>query len=104
MYVILWKFHVPSEKASAFIAAYNAEGAWAQLFRQAKGYLGTELLHSEESPAEYLTIDRWSSMEDYARSQTQLLEAYKARDAACESLTVRETRIGSFSVSNGEAG
>jgi hypothetical protein len=41
MYVILWEFVVPPEKVGAFVAAYKTDGAWAKLFAQAEGYLGT---------------------------------------------------------------
>jgi hypothetical protein len=49
MYVILWEFVVPPEKVDAFIAAYKDDGAWAKLFAQAEGYVGTELLRSAEA-------------------------------------------------------
>jgi heme-degrading monooxygenase HmoA len=69
MHVILWQFEVAAEKAAAFVAAYSGNGAWAQLFRQAPGYLGTELLRCAEDPKHYMTIDRWSSAEDFTRFQ-----------------------------------
>jgi hypothetical protein len=49
MYVILWEFVVQPEKVHAFVAAYKSDGAWAQLFAQSDGYLGTALLSSTNS-------------------------------------------------------
>lgn len=96
MHVIIWEFQVRAERRNEFIAAYNADGAWAQLFRQATGYLGTELLCAEEAPAIFLTIDRWSTADDFKAFQEDFEESYQALDAACASLTTSERKIGSF--------
>jgi len=97
MHVIIWEFEVKPDRLSEFVAAYSANGAWAQLFRQAKGYLGTELLSATGGPARYVTIDRWHSAEDFIRFQADFAESYRALDAVCESLTMTEREIGSFS-------
>jgi heme-degrading monooxygenase HmoA len=96
MHVILWEFEVAAENAADFIVAYGADGAWGQLFRQAAGYLGTELLCSANAPTHYITIDRWRSAEDFTRFQQDFADRYKTLDAELEGLTLRETKIGSF--------
>jgi heme-degrading monooxygenase HmoA len=96
MYVILWEFEVSAENAADFVVAYGANGAWAQLFRQAAGYIGTELLRCAEDPTHYVTIDRWSSAEDFTRFQQDFGDRYNALDAELEGLTLTETKIGSF--------
>jgi hypothetical protein len=48
MHVILWEFTIKPEKQQTFLDAYGPEGNWAQLFRRAEGYLGTELLQSDQ--------------------------------------------------------
>jgi hypothetical protein len=59
MYVIVWEFVVRSERVDAFVAAYKSDGSWAQLFAQADGYIGTELLSaSDRDHMKYVTIDR----------------------------------------------
>jgi heme-degrading monooxygenase HmoA len=95
MYVILWEFVVPPGKADAFIAAYKDDGAWAKLFAQAEGYVGTELLCSTDG-ARYITVDRWQHAEDFTRSQEQFGDEYKALDTELKGLTVRERRLGMF--------
>ena len=96
MYVILWEFVVPPEKVDAFIAAYKDDGAWARLFAQGEGYVGTELLCSAEAGQEptFLTIDRWQHAEDFSRFQEQFGDEYKALDTELEGLTVRERKLG----------
>src|ERR1700730_7065660 len=96
MHVILWQFEVAAENAADFVAADGADGAWAQLFRQSSGYLGTELLCCAEAPAQYITIDRWSSAEDFNRFQRDFGNRYKALDGEFKGLTCSERKIGSF--------
>jgi heme-degrading monooxygenase HmoA len=96
MHVIMWEFEVHPDRRSEFVAAYSANGAWVQLFRQAKGYLGTELLSSTSGPARYVTIDRWNTVEDFKRFQAEFAGSYRALDAVCESLTMTEREIGTF--------
>jgi heme-degrading monooxygenase HmoA len=95
MYVILWEFVVPPEKVDAFIAAYKDNGAWAKLFAQAEGYVGTELLCSTDE-ARYITIDRWQHAEDFTRFQEQFGTQYRALDTQLQGLTVHERKLGMF--------
>jgi heme-degrading monooxygenase HmoA len=98
MYVILWEFVVPSQVVDAFVAAYKSDGAWAKLFAQAEGYLGTELLSSPETDQErtFVTIDRWKTAEDFTRFHEQFGAEYRALDTQLEGLTVRERKVGMF--------
>jgi heme-degrading monooxygenase HmoA len=70
MYVVLWEYQVKAEKQSEFETTYSANGAWVDLFKTGTGYLGTELLHNENEPLRYLTIDRWDSTESYEAFQS----------------------------------
>jgi heme-degrading monooxygenase HmoA len=98
MYVILWEFVVRHDMVSNFVAAYKSDGAWAKLFAQAEGYLGTELLSSPETDQEptFVTIDRWKSAEDFTRFHEQFGAEYRALDTQLEGLTIRERKLGMF--------
>jgi heme-degrading monooxygenase HmoA len=98
MYVILWEFVVPPEKVDAFIDAYKYDGAWAKLFAQAEGYVGTELLRSTEARQEptFLTVDRWQHAEDFTRFREQFGDKYKSLNTELEGLTVSERKLGMF--------
>jgi heme-degrading monooxygenase HmoA len=96
MHIILWEFVVKPDKIDAFVAAYKATGDWAQLFRLADGYEGTELLSSIDSPDRFVTIDRWRSLEDFARFQQQFGEQYRTQDKQLEGLTLSEQKLGTF--------
>ncbi len=55
MYIIIWEYQVRPEKQTEFEKIYASYGAWAELFKKGNGCLGTELIHSTENPAQYLT-------------------------------------------------
>jgi heme-degrading monooxygenase HmoA len=98
MYVIVWEFLVKAGKVDKFVAAYSSTGAWARLFANAEGYLGTELLSSREcdEKAKFVTIDRWRTAEDFERFQKQFGAEYRALDTQLEGLTLSERKLGTF--------
>jgi heme-degrading monooxygenase HmoA len=96
MYIIVWEFVVRPEKVTAFVAAYQSDGAWAKLFAQADGYIGTELLHSADQAATFVTIDRWKTADAFARFQERFGSQYRLLDTQLEGLTSRERKLGTF--------
>ena len=96
MYIIIWEYQVIPEKQTDFEKIYAANGAWSDLFKKGNGYLGTELMRSTEHPAQYLTIDRWDSKEDYESFLLQHKNEYEILDAQCEGLTEHESCLGRF--------
>jgi heme-degrading monooxygenase HmoA len=98
MHVIVWRFTPRPGREAEFESTYAAGGAWDLLFRQAQGFVSTELLRPAGDSTSYVTIDRWRSAAAFADFLRVSKEAYAALDAECESLTSEEARIGSFSV------
>jgi heme-degrading monooxygenase HmoA len=98
MFVVVWRFEVAEEKIAAFEAAYGADGHWARLFRSSPSYKGTELLRDAYDSGAYLTIDRWTSEEDFRAFRKEHDADYEKLDRACDALTSRETRIGAYTV------
>jgi heme-degrading monooxygenase HmoA len=96
MFVRVWEFRVPEERADEFRAVYGLDGDWAKLFRRETGFLGTELLHSATHPNVFLTIDRWNSVESWAAFLRTWGDEYAALDRRCKSLIVSEGEIGTF--------
>ena len=95
-YTYIWAFEVHAEHADAFREHYREGGAWTQLFRRARGYLGTQLLQDESNALRFVTIDTWSNAEDYEAFRAQYASEYAALDRVCEAFTARETLIGHF--------
>lgn len=94
MFIILWEYRVRQEKLNEFMRTYAADGTWADLFRNADGYIATELIQDETQKTRFVTIDRWDSKENFEAFQTRWQTEYKALDARCEDLTENETLLG----------
>jgi heme-degrading monooxygenase HmoA len=94
MYIIIWEYQVKPDSVVEFERIYASDGAWAELFRRGAGYLGTELLRDSTHPHRYITIDRWTSSEDYESFRSQRKSEYATLDSQCEGLTVQETLLG----------
>ena len=87
---IIWEFRPAQGRVSGFELAYGADGLWAELFRRAQGYLGTELRAPEVPGGWYRTLDRWESEDAYEAFREDFAEEYAALDAACTALTADE--------------
>jgi heme-degrading monooxygenase HmoA len=95
-FVRIGQFHVRPGRVTAFRAASGPEGDCARLFRQVRGYHGTELLESAMDPATYLTIDRWKTAADWEVSPRRWRVEYAAPDQACGQLAAGEHEVGTF--------
>jgi len=102
MIAILWTYRIEPGRAALFEAIYGPNGNWAQLFCQAEGYRGTELLR--EGDGRYATIDRWNSAADLERFKQRFAEDYERLDARCEALTEAEEFIGIFEIYGARGG
>ncbi len=96
MFLILWEFEVKPGCEQSFESAYGPGGAWNGLFRLDPGYLRTLLLQDPSRPRIHLTLDFWHSEGAFASFQTANRESYQALDRSTESLTSRETHLGSY--------
>jgi heme-degrading monooxygenase HmoA len=89
-------FRYEARDREGFEGAYGPEGEWAQFFRQARGYIGTELLRDVELPGRYLVIDRWESAEDYNAFAAEHRDEYMRRVDDTRFLYDQELRFGTF--------
>ncbi len=95
-YAIVWEFHVKPEFQPQFEQVYGPQGEWAQLFRLASSYLGTELMRDESIPHRYITIDLWRSRQEYDQFRQQHTSEYRQIDQRCEQMTETEQALGTF--------
>ena len=93
MFVRVWAYEVPDDRAAAFTTAYAADGAWAELFGRAAGFLGTELYRDDVRGEVFLTIDRRRNEEDWRSFLRTFGEAYEALDAQLEGLAASERSL-----------
>jgi heme-degrading monooxygenase HmoA len=96
MHIIIWEFVVREEHIQQFISAYNSNGDWANLFRRAEGFLGTELLRSSHQPNIFVTVDRWESASRFEMFQQRFGAEYKKLDITFEGYTSSEKQLGVF--------
>ncbi|WP_157623075.1 hypothetical protein [Solimonas soli] len=83
---IVWRYTPDPQRLPEFLATYASDGVWAELFRQADGYLGTELRSLADGT--YRTIDRWRSPDDYRHFRARFAPVYALLDEACAALTL----------------
>ena len=102
-FVTVWEFRVRGDRREEFERHYGAGGSWAQLFRQADGYDGTELLRDRSDQLRYLTIDRWASAEAYRAFRADFARPYTALDERCAGLTTHEAALGEYDAAGAPA-
>jgi len=95
-YAIAWEFHVKPEFQPQFEHVYGSRGDWAQFFRTANGYIGTELIRDQSNPYRYVTIDLWRSRQDYEAFRRYDAEEYHRIDQRCAQMTEAEQALGTF--------
>jgi hypothetical protein len=93
VFVRVWEYEVPGDRAVAFTTAYAADGAWGELFGRAAGFLGTELYRDAVRADRFLTIDRWQNEEDWQSFLHAFGAAYESLDAQLEGLAVAERSL-----------
>ena len=96
MFIVVWRFEISEENVAGFEAAYGPGGPWSALFNSSPEYQGTDLLRDVYIPGNYLTIDRWASEAAFRTFRKEHDADYETLDRSCDSLTLRETRIGAF--------
>jgi heme-degrading monooxygenase HmoA len=79
-----------------FEQVYGPEGEWAEFFKGARGYVGTELLRDVEHPRRYLVVDRWDSREAYNAFVEEHRDDYMRRVDETAFHYEQELRFGTF--------
>ena len=89
-------FSYDAREPEHFEHVYGPDGEWAQFFRQARGYVGTELLKDVEAPGRYLVLDRWESRDAYNAFVEANREEYMRRVDDTRFHYDQELRLGTF--------
>lgn len=92
-FTALWEFAVAPARQAAFESRYGPEGDWAQLFRRAPGYLGSELLRDGTDTLRYVTVDRWEDAEAWRAFRRRFADEYERLDRESEALTTHEAPL-----------
>jgi heme-degrading monooxygenase HmoA len=68
------------------------------LFRQAPGYVSTQLYQDRRDHHRFVTVDTWVSRQAWEAFERQFASSFAELDAHCEALTEREALVGEFDV------
>jgi heme-degrading monooxygenase HmoA len=93
MFVRVWEYDVLPPHSDDFERAYRGDGAWAELFSRADGFVGTELFRSAETPGRYLTIDRFSSEGAWQEFRRDHAAEYRRLGEKFAGLTVAQREL-----------
>jgi heme-degrading monooxygenase HmoA len=93
MMVRVWEYDVPEASRAEFERIYGSDGDWAQLFSSSDGFRGTELFASVGNPGRYLTVDRFTDVEDWNAFLADQGDAYRRLDEATVALTTDEREL-----------
>jgi heme-degrading monooxygenase HmoA len=93
MYVIVWRYSVPTRCEREFRSAYAPDGDWTVLFSRSRGFIGSELIPLDER-GRFITIDRWASEADFSDFMAHHGDEYRRLDRRFESLADAEELIG----------
>lgn len=96
MHIVIWKYKVKPGKDLEFERLYGPDGDWVKWFKESSNYQSTELVKSNSSDLEYVTIDRWDSEEAYDQFYQNGKDRFEEIDGIGDSLTEEETLLGSF--------
>jgi heme-degrading monooxygenase HmoA len=96
LYVIVWEFLARRGEERRFEDEFGSAGDWVELFRQAPGYLGTQLCRDAQNTRRYATVDYWTSADAYRAFRVRWRDAFEAIDERCRALTDREVCVGTF--------
>ena len=103
-YVYIWEYRVLPEHVEAFRLAYGPDGPWVRLFTGRSGYLRTELLEDRDDPGRFLTIDYWTSREEFEAFHRAHRTEFARIDAEGKRLTESERRLGEFRLEDDRTG
>jgi RimJ/RimL family protein N-acetyltransferase/heme-degrading monooxygenase HmoA len=95
-FTTVWAFEARSGREAEFERLYGAEGAWAELFRRAPGYIETRLIPDASARRRYVSVDKWASEQHFRAFRSRFAREYEKLDKACASLATGERLVASF--------
>ena len=93
-FTYIWEYEIAPDRAAEFLEHYAPDGTWARLFRQADGYLGTELYQDRARASRFITVDHWRSEAAFRDFKRRFAAEFEQLDRRCGALTLREAALG----------
>jgi quinol monooxygenase YgiN len=95
-FAYIWRYTIEPTRRSDFLAAYEPNGAWAELFSRDPSYIGTVLLQDVDNENRFVTIDYWKSKADRDSFRQRYAAEFETLDSRCEAFTINEEFLGDF--------
>ena len=96
IFVYIWEYIVREEYLAEFQKIYGPEGDWVRLFKNAKGYIGTDLHQDISNSTRFISVDCWNTREDRDYFRKEYSREFELLDKHCERFTQSENLIGEF--------
>jgi quinol monooxygenase YgiN len=93
---LVWQFEIKPGKHEEFEAFYGANGAWTQLSRRSRSYLGSSFLRDLATADRYLVIEYWSEMVVYEKHHADFADEVDALERQREALVAESLPLGLF--------
>ena len=97
-FAYIWRYTIAPEFRSEFLAAYNPNGEWVQLFSRDPAYLGTALFQDFDDENVYVTVDYWNSKADRDSFRERYAADFDGLDRKCEEFTRDEQFLGDYMI------
>lgn len=97
-FTYIWEYRVRPESIDRFLRLYGPSGDWVRLFREAIGYVRTELHQDINDSNRYVTVDYWTSETAYNDFRDEFASQFEEIDTMGDELTESETYLGGFSI------
>lgn len=94
---VVWRFDVRPGAGEEFERMYGSDGAWTNLSRRSRSFLGSSFLRDISSETRYLLVEYWSEMMVYEKHVASLSSQLDALERQRASLVERIEAVGVFS-------
>jgi quinol monooxygenase YgiN len=93
---LVWQFEVKPGKQAEFESLYGADGAWTNLSRRSRSFLGSSFLRDLAGANRYLVTEYWSEMVVYEKHHATFEAELKALERQRDALVQSGQPLGLF--------
>jgi ubiquinone biosynthesis protein UbiJ len=93
---VVWQIDIRPEAAKDFEHLYGADGAWTQLSRRSRSFLGSSFLRDMGSDTRYLLVEYWGEMVVYEKHLADFSDEVETLEKERERLVDRMETVGVF--------
>jgi hypothetical protein len=93
---VVWQFDVRPGAGPEFEKMYGSDGAWTELSRRSRSFLGSSFLRDMGSETRYLLIEYWGEMMVYERHLADFQRQIDTLEEQRGTLVERMEALGVF--------